>query len=252
VKERILLISGCSHAAGSEIDGTHDSASNRQKSFGNILARKLDRKPVNIASGGMSNQGIARGVYSWMNRVYDPDTMDVMVLCAWTDSLRIEIPWSQKPTNYHLFDFADWLCMAHNQYLRMNLAFTSTDKDAEHVTKFYHQYIAENKESLEINSANIVLQMQWFLKHLNIEYVMCNTMKMFHRTVALNFYLQMIDTSKYYHAFNNAQSFWWKYKNEGYTNDLATYWHHGEEPHKLFADELLALYLRNQDEKPTT
>ena len=39
--EKIMLIAGCSHAAGSEIDGTEDSVYNRQHSFGALLAVKM-------------------------------------------------------------------------------------------------------------------------------------------------------------------------------------------------------------------
>jgi hypothetical protein len=36
----------------------------------------------------------------------------------------------------------------------------------------------------------------------------------------------------------NDQSFFIKYKNLGYTNLKAKYWHHDETPHAMFADEL--------------
>jgi hypothetical protein len=38
IKEKILLIAGCSHTAGSEIDGSEDSKHNRKHSYGNQLA----------------------------------------------------------------------------------------------------------------------------------------------------------------------------------------------------------------------
>ena len=43
-KEKILLIAGCSHAAGSEIDGKEDSKYNREHSYGALVAKKLKRK----------------------------------------------------------------------------------------------------------------------------------------------------------------------------------------------------------------
>lgn len=39
MKEKIMLVTGCSHAGGSEIDGTEDSAYNREHSFGNVLGK---------------------------------------------------------------------------------------------------------------------------------------------------------------------------------------------------------------------
>ena len=65
-----MLIAGCSHAAGSEINGTEDSIYNRQQSFGARLASKLGYRPINIASNGASNSGIARSVLKWFEKYY--------------------------------------------------------------------------------------------------------------------------------------------------------------------------------------
>ena len=40
-KEKILLIAGCSNAAGSEIDGKEDQQFNRDNSFGALVALSL-------------------------------------------------------------------------------------------------------------------------------------------------------------------------------------------------------------------
>ena len=56
-RRRIALIAGCSHAAGHEIDGSFDSSYNRDHSYGNQLAKRMNRQPVNIACGGLSNTG---------------------------------------------------------------------------------------------------------------------------------------------------------------------------------------------------
>ena len=39
-KEKILLIAGCSHTAGSEIDGNEDSTYNRENSYGGLIVRR--------------------------------------------------------------------------------------------------------------------------------------------------------------------------------------------------------------------
>ena len=51
-KEKILLVAGCSHMAGSEIDGNEDSTFNRQHSFGALVAKHLGRKVVHVAQVG--------------------------------------------------------------------------------------------------------------------------------------------------------------------------------------------------------
>jgi hypothetical protein len=37
---------------------------------------------------------------------------------------------------------------------------------------------------------------------------------------------------------NNELSFYWLYKNQGYNNTRAKYWHHAEEPHQLYSQVL--------------
>jgi hypothetical protein len=61
---------------------------------------------------------------------------------------------------------------------------------------------------------------------------------MFTRGKHLDFYLSNIDNKQYINFDNNDECFYWKYRNAGHTNPKAKYWHHGEEPHQLYAEEL--------------
>ena len=87
-----MLIAGCSHAAGSEINGLEDSVYNRQHSFGNLVAFNYGYRPINIAQNGMTNSGITRSILKWIEKFYDPSKMEVFVLVSWTESTRLEIP----------------------------------------------------------------------------------------------------------------------------------------------------------------
>ena len=51
--------------------------------------------------------------------------------------------------------------------------------------------------------------------------------------------LPLVDDNKYYQLNNKDEAFYQKYQRLGYVNEKAKYWHHGEEPHELFADELI-------------
>ena len=60
--------------------------------------------------------------------------------------------------------------------------------------------------------------------------------------------VNVIDSSKYYNlTCTQDEAFYWKYRNLGYTNDKAKYWHHGEEPHRLYAEELYQFVKENQN-----
>lgn len=71
---------------------------------------------------------------------------------------------------------------------------------------------------------------------------MCNTLHMFSPlsvgTRQLKFYLTKFNKKRYIKFLDNSESFYTKYKNLGYKNPKAKYWHHGEEPHQLYADVL--------------
>jgi hypothetical protein len=243
MKNKILLISGCSHAAGSEIDGTQDSKFNRSKSFGNLLGDKIGYTPVNIASLASNNQCIARTALEWIQENYNPDHMDLTVLLAWTESSRIDIPMN-RVTHYEQWNIAcDYKSKTADDYIRVNLGYKGSDKEEIDIVAICHQFIVTNPTYVELISANLILQMQYFLKLNQINYIMCNTMHMFGNERQIDFYANQIDQNSYFNLRDNDKSFYWYYKNKGFINNKAQYWHHGEEPHRLFAENLYNFYV---------
>ena len=239
MKEKIMLIAGCSHASGSEIDGSQDSTFNRQHSFGNILAGKLGYLPVNMAEPGSTNPSIARSIIQWFSEKYDVETMEVFVLIGWTDSTRMEVPWHRKTWYAGHNPFHDYHANSGEDYNRINLGWPGGDPEERTFIAEYHKFIAKNENYLEVLSANIILQLQYFLQAKHIDYLMCNSTHVFSkRNQYTSFYLDQIDNTKYYEVEDSEKSFYIKYKNAGYTNPKAKYWHHDETPHVLYADEL--------------
>jgi hypothetical protein len=244
-KDQYLLIVGCSHASGSEIDGTDESKYNREHSFGNLLANKLNRIPINAASSGSTNSTIARSVLEWFDTSYNSETMDVMVLISWTESSRMEIPSEDIRWYGELEKAADWLSTTHCNFLRINHGWQGNSAYEKKIIPSYQRFLANNYDYLEIYSANLVLQIQYFLQSKNIDYIMCNSMYMFKESKYLDFYLKQIDQSKYINMMNEKLSFYWNYRNKGYENTKAKYWHHDEEPHRLYAKKLFK-FIKNQ------
>ena len=236
---KILLIAGCSHAAGYEITGVQDCKENRAKCFGAKLAEKLGRTPVNIAMGGSSNPAISRSVMEWFNKCYDPENQDVMVLFAWTESSRVDVPY--WPEIDYACDGIDWYPLVNRNYLQVNSGIEvhegMPEKEQEKI-KYFQSFIAEHTYYLETISCNTVLQMQYFCKSLGVDYLMCNTMHMFSQNIFNFDYKQYMDKSFYMDLFENDHAFYWYYKNRGYHNELASFWHHDEAPHQLYADKL--------------
>lgn len=231
-----MLISGGSDLAGSEIDGTEDSAYNRDHAFGNLLAHQMGYKPVNIAINGATNPTIARSVIEWFDQNYDPFLMDVFVVVGWSESARMEVPVDHRCDYTNSDRATDWYSITSEDYLRINMGWKGNDDERAFIA-YYHEFIARNTTYLEVVSANSVLQLQYFFNMHAVPYVMCNTLHMFTPGKHIDFYIKQIDTSRYY-QYDNNDGFYWKYKNAGYTNPKAKYWHHGEVPHKLFSEEL--------------
>lgn len=246
-REKILLIAGCSHAAGSEIDGSTDSNYNREHSFGSQLALKLEYRPINIAMAGATNSSIVRSVLKWFESTYDPNIMEVAVLVCWTDSTRIEYPRkTPKPTN-DLAKAANWYDVSANYFLGINLGFTGNTEEEKEIAKDMHKFILKYPSIMELMSLSYVLQLQYFFKMWGVKYLMCNCMKLFEAAdIHLGFYLNSIDRKNFMGLDTPSDAFFIKYKELGYTNPNAKYWHHGQEPHGLYADELFTFARNNE------
>lgn len=238
MKNRLLLINGCSHAAGSEIDGSEDSKFNRSQSFGNILAEKLDRFPINIAVPGSTNATIARSTINWIEQTFNDD-IDLHVLVSWTDSSRVEAPINWL--NGHVPVAHDWFDNSILNFLRINQGSPVNNNNEKSVIEFWKDFIVNQLNWLEIYSLNLALQLQYYLKSKKISYIMCNAGYFVKPDLHQNHYINLIDQKFFYHIDNPDESFYLKYKNLGYTNPKAKYWHHNEVPHKLFAEELFKL-----------
>jgi hypothetical protein len=237
-KKKILFATGCSHAAGSEIDGNEDSFYNRQNSFPVHLANHLGRFHVHTALPGATNPTIARSLQEWFLEKYDPETMDVFVLIAWTDASRIELP-SETPKLYNIHNLsADWLSKTSIEYHRI----TATGMQGNPLEKSYieecQRFMVNHLDYLEIYTANLILQTQYFLKMHKIKYLMCSSNTLFMTRSQINWYKHLIDKNHFIDFDNFSQSFYPKYVNLGYENKLAKYFHHGEEPHRLYAEYL--------------
>jgi hypothetical protein len=236
--KKIMLIAGCSHAAGSEIDGGEDSRYNRDNSFGNLLAKKLGYDPINIALCGANNQGVARSILDWVSSNYDSNSMELFVLVAWTESSRMEIPSTKMHTYDSANKYVDYFKEENKLFLRVNYGSSGGDNWEQEQTKYYQEFMARNSAYLEILNANLILQIQYFLRYQNIKYLMCNTMGMFTDNIYTKTYIEKIDQSRYCNMLDDSQSFYFKYKNAGYTNIKAKYWHHNEVPHSMYANDL--------------
>ena len=251
MREKVMLISGCSHAAGSEIDGTVDSKFNRQNSYGNLLAEKLGYRPINIALHGNSNGGILRNTIEWITTEYDPRKIDLFVLASWTEPYRIDFPLEEGDRNGPP-TFPDWKSKTTDNYFQANVFGTSNDRSKQRLIKHVKPFLTECPAYFEIYSLNLMLHLQYFLRYYRIKYLMVNTMHSIMPELQKfsKVYVDQIDP-EFFYKFGYAEGypgFYWHYKELGYDNKNSTLDHHDAEPHKLFAEELYQ-YIRGKYDK---
>lgn len=235
MKKKIMLIAGCSHTAGSEIDGTEDSTYNRLNSYGGVLANKMGYKPVNIAEPGATNSTISRSILQWFSSQYKPEEMEVFVVVGWTENIRMEVPTERISWYDRHCKYWDWYPTSSRYYWRINMGWEGGDPEEKELIPRYQRFMAENERYLEIVTLNAILQVQYFLKSLNVDYVMCNTMQLATENTHTKFYISCVDRTKYMDFMDNDKAFYWYYRNLGYVNPKAKYWHHDENPHFLYA-----------------
>jgi hypothetical protein len=234
---KTMLIAGCSHTAGSEIDGTQDSLYNRQNSYGNLIAKNLGLTPINISQCGSTNSAIARSVMEYISK---HEEKPKFVVVGWTDSVRVEAPY-YRTSNYKTMNNAiDWYDATGEHYLRISMFINSiiVEEEREKILD-YQSFTIRNEEYTEINNILHIITLQSFLKLHNIPYLMVNTNYIFEKMhVTLRWYFQLIDSLRYPQFDNSAVNFYPKYKNLGYTNSLAKYGHHGADAHLDYANNL--------------
>lgn len=73
---------------------------------------------------------------------------------------------------------------------------------------------------------------------------MCSTMHMFSDNRYVNIYTDLVDKSCFMDFDQNDLSFYPYYKSLGYENAKAKYWHHSEEPHRLYSEKLFDFWCK--------
>lgn len=91
--EKILLVAGCSHSCGSEIEGPGiwKSQYNIDNCFGGILSKDLGLTHVNIATPGSSNALMISNLIHHLNLLLtEYSNNQVIALLGWTNFSRLE------------------------------------------------------------------------------------------------------------------------------------------------------------------
>jgi hypothetical protein len=239
-----MLIAGCSHAAGSEIDGNLSSPVNRQASFGNQLAKMMDHTPINIARNGSSNGAIHRSVLNWFTLNQDlvsNKANNLFVLVNWAESCRIEAP-VPHDVGIDQDTCADWADPSFLSSVQVNAMTDPHHVAPQEKEQFLtaQRFLVYSEIYTECLTAKDALSLQYFFKAENIRYLMTNSGIAFNNRNMkwLRPYLSKIDAKRYYMYRDNNYGFYEKYKEAGMINPNAKYGHHGADAHLSRATDL--------------
>lgn len=245
--ERFLIINGCSHSAGSEIpgEGIGDGRECRDKSFGALLAKKLDRQPVHLALPGGSNEWIVRSSMAWVGDNLDKirkKEIDVVFLVHWSGAERWEYRFPEKP---FLTPFIDY---EHDPAYRSFSVGSINNMDglASDIFKIFTKMFATGTDYWSDNKLKNVLSLQSFLQVHQIPYFFGNAFDTFIHTKTYLSTNRLINRKYYPYIGDKANSYYWLCKNVGFENmdKNNKLWHLGADAHEYYAQFLHKEFIR--------
>ena len=241
--QRLLVINGCSHSAGSEIPGPWigDGRGCRDSCFGTLVARKLGRIPVHLAYPGGSNDWIARSSAAWLADHYQEiknEEINVMFLVHWTGAERTEYSFPDHPHETKFIDYNH-----DTSYRAINIGTTNQlSGDEGKVYQMFQTMFVENPQFWVDNKIKNIIYLQGLFKSLNIPYWFGDA---FHlettETQTFNSLIKLVDKKYFPYHNNRDMSYYWMCSNAGFKNQdkTNTLWHLGGDAHKYYADWLM-------------
>ena len=245
MSEGTVISFGCSHTAGSEIDGVGDSDYNRQHSYGAHLAKKFDYDHMNFALCGGSNQ-----------RIFLLTTQVLKEIIVGTCNL---VPHLRK--NHKYFFLIGWTSLNrfdlrysnHLVYGQAGDAGDYLDDKIVPVTSGTNPNLVEDKDLRRI--LNYIFALQTMLETNNIDYYMFNAIENHFKT---DYFTQdrydvhaepiwrpgntiiydNIDETKYYHPKSYIENYYRWCTSHGHENQSNKYWHLGEPAHIDWANHI--------------
>lgn len=248
--KKVLVINGCSHTAGSEIDGAGvgDSPTCRSNSFGNLIAERVGREAINMAYPGGSNERICRSSMAWLGdnleKILNKE-LDVFFLVHWTGFERFDYHFSQER-----FGDPDLLKIKFSSYCEdpHYQSFTNQSpvpdwgrRETQEVVRAYKTMFLNSFETWSDNKIKNIISLQGILKQFNIPYWFGDSFYVdYCNTPTFQKLTKVLDT-KYFPYYNRKDmSYYWMCSDAGFKNQDTSnkLWHLGREAHKFYADWL--------------
>lgn len=233
-----LVSIGCSHTAGSMIDGRSGTSwYNKEHSFAGLMAKKHGMTHYNLGVPGGSNQYIYRATIRFINNFMHPQD-DYIFLIGWTSTMRMELRYPDKSPYHHkvIGDFLDSKYVPFTVGTDPGLYETKDLVELDKLTPLlFHEKI------LQHDWAVYAYTLQNLLKKKNIRYYMFNACFELPRTDRNYKIVDALDR-KFYHkpTDKNSSMLHWGLKN-GF--EKTPCWHLKQDGHEAWADYLEKLMI---------
>lgn len=233
-----LFINGCSHTAGSEIEGSGigEGNYNRENCFGAQLASKLGVDYTNIALPGASNDYINRSTCLW---ILDNPTIakNSLFLIHWTGSSRSEIFFDNSDTNSY-WKFVPYVSDRNVGHVHASHYAPVFPKDQQRTLDLLSKNMFLNEEHWEINRYLNIINLQSILELHNFSFIFKNGFQSCASGDRYSYYQKKIKCEKFYKFTDISESFFEHCASAGFSVEGQQYWHHRKEAHTYWANRL--------------
>lgn len=233
-----LFVNGCSHTAGSEIEGSGigEGNYNRQNCFGAQVAKQLGWAYTNIAYPGGSNDYIKRSTIMWILDNQEK-AKDTHFFINWTGSDRTEYFFDEEDTNaYNFISYAPDKKVAHlHPQHYPDWAPKKWKGNLENLSR--HLFL--NHTQWDINRYLNIIELQTLFKAYGYSYTFRNSFQCCENRPRYQQYIDKIDKNNFLYFDDSSQSFYEHCFQKGFDTKGQRYWHHKLPAHTYWAKTLL-------------
>lgn len=232
-----ILINGCSHSAGSEIEGSAigESHYNRKNCFGAQVAKKLNASYTNLAGPGSGNDYICRSTLFWCLQNKEK-IKNTLFLIHWTSPWRMDYFVNKHIEEDDLF-WQDEIYDKNVGHINPQHSWPNFYKeDRKIIKKVQHFFL--NDTHWQIQKYLNIIYLQTILKGFNAKYIFKNAHIALPRAGRYKSYYEQIDSKYFIGLFDENNSFFEHCLNAGYDIDGQMYWHHKLPAHTYWANKL--------------
>jgi hypothetical protein len=228
-----LVVAGCSHSNGSEIDGVRHPG-NPHKAYGGKIAKHYGWDMMNISGPGWGNDWIFDSTMAYFEKISDPENH--FALIGWTCPGRYTLYCHVEDKVVHVCPGQDASCFTEPSLFRRVDQHYKTAMLNEHTWRHEHY---------------MIIAMQDFLKKIGVNYLFFDAVTANHALGLREFNLENIDKERYF-RLNDEQNSYWNYYLQNIWDGNNRWSQHAPESYHDYWAGLLIEYIEENKLWPTS